>query len=279
MGLFDVFKKKDCEICGKEVGMFGYKKLEDGEICKDCVKKLSPWFEDRRHATVAQIKEQLTYREDNRHQLDSFRPTVSIGDYYAVKAEIENGVPTRFVITRDDYLEENADLISFNKVRSFEIDIRESRDEQKYRNNDGNMVSYSPPRYEYRYDFYCDLAVDCPYFDNIHVRINSNTLYLATVMQKSGSGFGQFLITNDFDPSLYPEYRQYKAMCEQLQELFNAGMQGMSLPGTAQVVSVAEPQVQSAPAAPETPAGPKFCPNCGAAADGGKFCQSCGSPL
>ena len=38
MGLFDAFKKKDCEICGKEVGLFGYKKLEDGEICKDCVK-------------------------------------------------------------------------------------------------------------------------------------------------------------------------------------------------------------------------------------------------
>ena len=59
MGLFDVFKKKDCEICGKEVGMFGYKKLEDGEICKDCVKLLSPWFDDRRHSTVAQIKQQL----------------------------------------------------------------------------------------------------------------------------------------------------------------------------------------------------------------------------
>ena len=59
MGLFDVFKKKDCEICGKEVGLFGYKKLEDGEICKDCVKLLSPWFDDRRHSTVDQIKQQL----------------------------------------------------------------------------------------------------------------------------------------------------------------------------------------------------------------------------
>ena len=56
MGLFDVFKKKDCEICGKEVCMFGYKNLKDGEICQDCVKLLSPWFEERREATVAQIK-------------------------------------------------------------------------------------------------------------------------------------------------------------------------------------------------------------------------------
>ena len=66
MGLFDAFKKKDCEICGKEVGLFGYKKLEDGEICKDCVKLLSPWFDDRRHSTVEQIKAQLAYREENK---------------------------------------------------------------------------------------------------------------------------------------------------------------------------------------------------------------------
>ena len=65
MGLFDRFKKQDCEICGKEVGMFGYKKLKDGEICKDCVKLLSPWFEDRKESTVAQIKAQIAYRERN----------------------------------------------------------------------------------------------------------------------------------------------------------------------------------------------------------------------
>ena len=46
MGLFDVFKKKDCEICGKEVGMLGYKKLQDGEICNACAKQLSPWFDN-----------------------------------------------------------------------------------------------------------------------------------------------------------------------------------------------------------------------------------------
>ena len=84
MGLFDVFKKKDCEICGKEVGLLGYKKLEDGEICKDCVKLLSPWFEDRRHATVAQIKEQLAYRERNAKEHENFTISRKIGDeeYY-----------------------------------------------------------------------------------------------------------------------------------------------------------------------------------------------------
>ena len=114
MGLFDAFKKKDCEICGKEVGLFGYKKLEDGEICKDCVKLLSPWFDDRRHSTVAQIKQQLIYREENRAALNTFRPTVAYGERYTLRAELVNGVPTRFVVERtDSYKEENADIISF----------------------------------------------------------------------------------------------------------------------------------------------------------------------
>ena len=80
MGLFDRFKKQDCEICGKEVGMFGYKKLEDGEICKDRVKLLSPWFEDRRHSTVAQIKEQIAYRQRNAKELESFTISRQIGE-------------------------------------------------------------------------------------------------------------------------------------------------------------------------------------------------------
>ena len=75
MGLFNIFKKQDCEICGKEVGMFGYKKLKDGEICKDCVKLLSPWFEERRESTVEQIKEQLAYRARNAEELKDFQPT------------------------------------------------------------------------------------------------------------------------------------------------------------------------------------------------------------
>jgi hypothetical protein len=195
MGLFDVFKKKDCEICGKEVGIFGYKKLEDGEICKDCVDLLSPWFDDRRHSTVEQIKAQIAYREENRRQLNSFNPTISLGNDYEIKIELVNGVPTRFVIARNDYLEENADIINFSQVSSFSIDIREDRDEIKHRNSEGNMVSYNPPRYEYSYDFYCDLMVNADYFDDIRFRLNGSTLNLETVMPQNG-GFGNIFINN-----------------------------------------------------------------------------------
>ena len=66
MGLFDrLLQKKQCAFCGGEIGMLGNKKLEDGDMCKNCASKLSPWFDDRRHSTVAQIGEQLAYRPGN----------------------------------------------------------------------------------------------------------------------------------------------------------------------------------------------------------------------
>ena len=275
MGLFDVFKKKDCEICGKEVGVFGYKKLEDGEICKDCVKLLSPWFDDRRHSTVEQIKAQLAYREENRAALNTFRPTQAFGEYYTIRAELVQGVPTRFVVERDNYMEENADLISFKDVTSFEIDVDEDERELKYRNNNGEEVSYKPPRYEYSYNFYAKLYVNNPYFDDIRVRLNSDTLYLETVANRSIM-IKTFNKAN-FDPSLYPEYRQQRKACDELEELFRAGMQGMTLNGYAPAPEAAPAPAPAPAAAPVTPAGPKFCPSCGAPADGGKFCQYCGA--
>ena len=36
MGLFD---KKYCDICGNKIGLLGNKKLEDGNLCKDCAKR------------------------------------------------------------------------------------------------------------------------------------------------------------------------------------------------------------------------------------------------
>ena len=279
MGLFDRFKKQDCEICGKEVGMFGYKKLEDGEICKDCIKLLSPWFDDRRHSTVDQIKRQLSYREENRAALVGFRPTVAFGERYTLRAELNNGVPTRFVVERtDNYKEENADIISFRDVISFNIDVQESKREMMARNSKGEEISYNPPRYEYSYDFYAEIHVNHPYFDEITFQLNRESVALETVERRSGFG----VTRSGFDPTLYPEYRQYRGECDELEDLFRAGMQGMALRGFAPAV---QPVVQAAPApqpAPEpapTPAGPKFCPNCGAPADGGKFCQSCGSRL
>jgi len=59
MGLFD---KKYCGICGEKIGLLGNRKLEDGNLCKNCAAKLSPWFSERRHSSLGDFKAQLAYR-------------------------------------------------------------------------------------------------------------------------------------------------------------------------------------------------------------------------
>ena len=53
MGLFD---KKYCDICGEKIGLLGNRKLENGNLCKNCAQKLSPWFSDRRNSTVEKTR-------------------------------------------------------------------------------------------------------------------------------------------------------------------------------------------------------------------------------
>ena len=42
MGIFGkLFEKKECSVCGGEIGLLGNRKLEDGNLCKNCAAKLS----------------------------------------------------------------------------------------------------------------------------------------------------------------------------------------------------------------------------------------------
>jgi predicted amidophosphoribosyltransferase len=76
MGLFD---KKYCDICGEKIGFLGNRKLEDGNLCKNCAAKLSPFFSERRHSTLADIREQLSYREANKAAVEAFHVTRTLG--------------------------------------------------------------------------------------------------------------------------------------------------------------------------------------------------------
>ena len=84
MGLFGkLFEKKECSVCGGEIGLLGNRKLEDGNLCKNCAAKLSPWFSDRRQSTVAEIQEQLAYREANQEKVAAFHTTRSAAAHIA----------------------------------------------------------------------------------------------------------------------------------------------------------------------------------------------------
>ena len=217
MGLFDIFKKKDCEICGKEVGMLGYKKLQDGEICKDCVKLLSPWFEDRRESTVEQIKAQLAYRARNAEELKSFNPTRVYGDYEYMYVEEREGVPYRFCVSRGkDYLKENADLVLVADVEEVIIDIDDNANEQVDDDNPDDVT------YDLSYTFHVALMIrNNPYFDSIHFDLNSADVEVFGVRNRYED------IENEEFRRLYEElypvfvanYRKYKTMCDEFEAM------------------------------------------------------------
>ena len=269
MGLFDRFKKQDCEICGKEVGMFGYKKLEDGEICKDCVKLLSPWFEDRRHATVAQIKEQIAYREQNAKEHENFTISSKIGDEeYFMYIEEVNGVPTRFFVTcRSDYKAENPDIIAFKDVASCVTDIQVRDEEIKERNAEGQMVSCNPRRYKHHHDFYIKMEIrNNPYFDDIKFRINGSCITLETVGD-IGGGFGGAALAGLFqgvglstagvqtnslrNSSENRRYAECAMLCKKIEQAVEDGKRGAAAPASqtsaVDPVSALIEQIRNAP--------------------------------
>ena len=167
MGLFD---KKFCDVCGEKIGLLGNRKLEDGNLCKDCAKKLSPFFSERKQSTVAEIKEQLAYREENERRLDSFRPTRTYGE--SMKVYIDDMAGT-FIVTRmSNWKSENPDIIGLNQVTSCNLDIDEDRDELYYEDEEGNRKSYTPARYEYRYEFFVVINVNSPWFSQIRFSLN-----------------------------------------------------------------------------------------------------------
>ena len=167
MGLFD---KKYCDVCGEKIGLLGNRKLEDGNLCKDCAKKLSPFFSERKQSTVAEIKEQLAYREENERRLDSFRPTRTFGEN--MKVYIDDMAGT-FIVTRmSNWKSENPDIIGLNQVTSCNLDIEEDRDEIYYEDEEGNTRSYTPARYEYKYEFFVVINVNSPWFSQIKFSLN-----------------------------------------------------------------------------------------------------------
>jgi len=171
MGLFE---KKFCDICGEKIGLLGNRKLKDGNLCKECAKKLSPFFDDRRVSTISQIKEQLKYREEKKHAVADFHVTRTLGDYTKVMLDEDAG---KFIVTSArKWQDENPDVMNFSQVTGCDIDISESRTELMQENKDGERVSYTPPRYEFYYDFFITIYVNNPWFDEMRFKVNSGSI-------------------------------------------------------------------------------------------------------
>ena len=280
MGLFD---KKYCDICGEKIGLLGNRKLEDGNLCKDCAKKLSPWFSDRRRSTVEDIKGQLAYREENREKAAQFRTTRSFGEDWKVLLDEDD---RWFTVTRArDLAEANPDILDFDAITGCRMDIDESRTELTREGPDGKEISYVPPRYEYSYDFFLVISVRHPYFDEMRFSLNSSSVYyepqklpqrapMSHAPMDRPSGRPKMINASRVDPEDCAEYRKYRQMGDEICQALEQARSGGKQPAGA----APEENIIMCEAAQDIPAaGPWTCPACGGA-NTGKFCEYCGSP-
>lgn len=265
-----ILEKKECSICQKEIGLLGNRKLEDGNMCKECEKKLSPWFAERRHTTVEDIQKQLSDRMLNYENLKDFHPTTVLGDEYKMHIEDQHGIPYRFVVSKtNSFLNENADLLYFSDISSCMLDIQESNIELKYTNSQKERVSYNPPRYEYRYDFYVIMRImNNPYFDEIRFKLNPRTIKMET--EKSPHRHGYSYMTNSLmDPTYNPEWQKYKRMYDDIEYFVNRARNN---PLPRQVITPSVPTNT-------TNSSIRFCSYCGTKFTGGLFCKECGHQI
>ena len=170
MGLFD---KKNCDICGEKIGLLGNRKLDDGNLCKNCARKLSPWFEERRHSTVEDIKRQLAYREQNKQLVQSFVVTRQFAtNTYNVFIDDTKG---NFTVAHNLDTTENPDIIPLSSIVMCKMEVQQDRREETY-TKDGKTVSYQPPVYRYEYDYTMRIKVRTEWFDDMDFRLCNSRL-------------------------------------------------------------------------------------------------------
>ena len=254
MGLFD---KKYCDICGEKIGLLGNRKLEDGNLCKNCARKLSPFFSDRRNSTVEEIRQQLAYREENQLRLADFHPDVTFGRFKKVYVDRAGG---KFIVTTaTNWRDDNPDLISFSQVTGVDTDIRENKKEIYYKDDEGRSKSYNPRRYEYDYEFNVTILVDSPWFEKIEVELSSG---------------------NRPDNPHTNLYRQYEDQMHTLYDILIGSQrqtygQNNSAASAASVFNASEQEIMEI----AIKASPWRCSSCGQANIGTVTCSKCGGPV
>ncbi len=281
MGLFT---KKNCSVCGEQIGLLGNRKLEDGNLCKHCAGKLSPWFNERRHSTVEDIIGQLQYREENRAKVAAFQTTFQAGESHKLFLDEPHGC---FMVAYGNNLEsENPDVIPCQQITGVEVDVADTRTEVKKDDGNGSKVSYNPPLYDYNYTFYLVILVNHPYIDKIRFSINSSSIKEHRIETLGGQGYHCH------------EYTKYASMAETMKTMLlnarsaamNPGAVPAGAPEAAFAASVIQPAAEPAPApvpafTPAPAAAPKAsnmtCPVCGASTvpDAAGCCEYCGSKI
>ena len=239
MGLFD---KKYCDVCGEKISLLGNRKVDDGNLCKECAKKLSPWFSERRHSTIESIKEQLEYRLSNQIKTADFYISRTIGEHYKLIIDDFNH---KFAVSTGELpLASNPDILDFSQAAGIDLKIDENRRELK-RTVDGRQESYNPPKYEYSYTFKATIYVTGnPYFDEMSFSISNGSVNTGEHNMSEGfSTSGWSVIKNYATAPGLDKYQKYIKIGNEMKE----AIESMRLQGSAPSAQAApntQPQVQ-----------------------------------
>lgn len=187
MGLFS---KNNCAICNEKVGLLGGLKLKDGHLCKECKKKLSPFFDDGKESTVEDIKNQLAAREENYKKLGNLEINKIYGEFGVILIDEKN---KKFVALSDtsdglfkspkvvksieDIKDKNPDIIDFKDIEDVEIKVIETSREE-FQTVDGKQVSYDPKHYTYMIGFDIIIKVHHPYIKTIRFSLKNGTVQI-----------------------------------------------------------------------------------------------------
>ena len=309
MSLFGkMFDKKVCDICGGDIGLLGNRKLSDGNLCKDCAKKLSPWMTDRRQSTVEEIRDHLNYREENKQILTTIHPTLVLGT--GTKVYIDEAARKFFVTRLSNWRDGNPDIIDLGQVIDVRTEVTEHRTEEYHRDREGKNVPFNPPRYRFSYEFETTLMIDSPYFNEIQFEL--------TAERPERRGSQEYRYYEDMADALRaalmpggvaPKAVNARNLADSITAALGQAAATINM-GAAQTAAMAQnvaaaqtPAVQPEPETWTCACGAvnngKFCPNCGAKrpekpkvfrcdkcgwtpddpTNPPKFCPNCGDPF
>ena len=184
---------KYCNICSNKCGVFTRHTLKNGLICNNCKAKLSYWFlqsEVLREYTIAEIKEQLHSREENKRLVYQFHPTqqLQLDDKTFLKVD-DNA--EKFMIVDQRY-DSNPDVLDLSRFISCEVADEENITKCSERDGGG-------------YSTTCTLGiiikVDAPYFKLINLKNMTRSI---------GTRLDSFLDTWEFDDDEYYDYCKFR---------------------------------------------------------------------